>query len=248
MKKTIKKTITGLLVMALVLGVAQPSQAAAPKLKREKLTKNNPDPVAYFSYPYSGAREWVYLGKTLRAAIVLPTGAKVKSVSLSSSNKKVIKIVNKKKSLIKAVKPGRSKLTLKVVWTYSGRLKHPNYKFTGQNDDFKSVKKSPGKLMQPEPVKQYMCTVTREKKLSALDVSNNPDFSKKVFPGRIPQGCVLFLLRSNLWAISQEKIKLYKYAENPLGKLLKFHLTSVFFVCSRQRKNITKFVQYYPQK
>ena len=31
-----EKTIAGLLVMALVLGVAQPSQAAAPKLKREK--------------------------------------------------------------------------------------------------------------------------------------------------------------------------------------------------------------------
>lgn len=45
----------------------------------------------------------------------------VKKISVKSSNKKIVKVVNAKQGKIKAVKRGTAKLTFKVKWTHTGK-------------------------------------------------------------------------------------------------------------------------------
>lgn len=59
-------------------------------------------------------------GKNFYVGLNLPH-PKVKKVTFKSSNNKVLKIVNKKQGKVKAVKTGTAKLTLNVVWVYTGK-------------------------------------------------------------------------------------------------------------------------------
>lgn len=62
-------------------------------------------------------------GETRYAIFSIPSGSKVKSSTLSSSNNKVLKVVNKKQGKLKAVKKGTAKLTFKVTWKNTGKAR-----------------------------------------------------------------------------------------------------------------------------
>ncbi len=144
MKRITKKAIATLLAATLTLSAAQPSQAARAGVKKQRMTAEDEGPYAYFAFPSSDMREWIYKGKSIQAKMVVPSGAKIKSVTLTSSNQKVIKIVNAKKGRLKAIKKGKAKLTLKVVWKYSGRLDNPRYKYVGQSTNYRTATKKSG--------------------------------------------------------------------------------------------------------
>lgn len=140
MKKTnLWKRVTAVaLMIALAMGIC-PGTPATAKSKHKLVTVTQKSGyVAYGDYeiifdingyyydlsydvvqnPYimnQGISQYVHLS--------LPISTKVKSMSLKSSNRKVLKVVNKKQGKIKALKKGKSKLIIKVVWKNTGKTR-----------------------------------------------------------------------------------------------------------------------------
>lgn len=61
-------------------------------------------------------------GKTINTSLWLPPKSTVKSISIKSNNKKVIKVVDKRKGTFKVVKRGTAVISYKVVWNYTGKV------------------------------------------------------------------------------------------------------------------------------
>lgn len=83
----------------------------------------------------NGKGSTVRQGTIIRATLGLPSKASVKSVSVKSSNRKVLK-ADKKKGTFTAVKMGTATISYKVVWSTSAKI----YK-TRNNKNMKTTKK-----------------------------------------------------------------------------------------------------------
>lgn len=146
MKQVVRKVVTLLVVMALAVGTLCQGTMAEAK-EKHKFVHDNPKPnknfigfdgIALMVETSKGSREVstgmdsfspieIKQGKSAYAYIDLPKYSKAKSSSLTSSNKKVLKIVNKKQGKIKALKAGTTKLTAKVKWKYTGKARKFEY-------------------------------------------------------------------------------------------------------------------------
>lgn len=81
-------------------------------------------------------------GKVIYAGLSLSPKASVKSTSVKSSNKKVIK-ADKKKGTFKAVKPGTATISFKVVWSTSDTVEVKNALYSGgSSSKYSKTKKS----------------------------------------------------------------------------------------------------------
>lgn len=134
MKKTNlwKRVLSIALAGVLAVGAMSQGTTAEAKAKHTFVVEHDIAPCVLLK---DGTTEWeifsagkellvtptVKKGKTVYATFQIPNASKVKSSSLTSSNKKVLKVVNKKQGKIKAVKKGTAKLTVKVTWKYTGK-------------------------------------------------------------------------------------------------------------------------------
>lgn len=100
-------------------------------------------------------------GKNFYLEFHMPEACKLKSVSLKSGNKKVLKVVNQKQGKMKGVKIGNTKLTAKITWKYTGKtitLNYPVLKKSGKNTGW--VYKLKGKKMKLKKGKTYSLKYT----------------------------------------------------------------------------------------
>lgn len=151
MKNTFKKVMGALMAVALLVGVLG-TQTDMVQAKKNKAFTNffcssrdlrwgylemngvytiNP---CFCFYLYGEPQQLeetgaaVQQGKTIYAVLNLPSsGFTIKSVSIKSSNNKVLK-VNKKKGTFKAVKKGTATIFYKVVWRTSKKVDKINEK------------------------------------------------------------------------------------------------------------------------
>lgn len=153
MKKMFKKVMGALMAAALLMGVPV-TQTDLVQAKNKAFANRCCSPQEQ-SYRDDGAFEiepWFTYGKrnaylittgptpmvkqgtVIRATVSLPSKATVKSVSVKSSNKKILK-ADKKKGTFKALKLGTTTISYKVVWSTSAKI------FRSKSKEFKTTKK-----------------------------------------------------------------------------------------------------------
>lgn len=138
MRNRIKQGMGSVLMIALLIGVlaAQPETVQAKNKafenkccsSQEKSYMNDGSFTIEPWFTYGSRNDYlsssdctVKQGVLIRATLALTPNASVKSVSIKSSNNKVLK-VDKKKGTFKAVKTGTATISYKVVWSTSDKI------------------------------------------------------------------------------------------------------------------------------